>query len=286
MATPPLKLTFHVAVSATPTKIPHLLNVLQNADMTIFEGSVLDQMASEQSSDMNRFDEARILAEQQLGLIETTKEGMHITQRAEVLLTKRITVQYDLLHYLFYTTWRLEEPTKHARSWFYRTACDDLWNKQSIQLDLDARNALTEQLTRQALEDFQNVPGFSGEKISVGRQTLAGTLEWLRHLKPSVIEGEKVEEFHRRQACSAELFLLALSRSAQLSGSEVGMDLLLSPQRREEICRLCLLEPLQFDRMLDWMLPIFPQFVSQGTRSGSYGRFIRLNHLVQIEDFA
>lgn len=283
MATTP-KLTFHLAVAATPEKIPLLLNVLQNADTPIFESSVLDQMALEQSSDTNRFDEARILAEQQLGLIESTKEGLHVTGRAEVILTKRSSVQYDLLHYLFYTTWRPEEPTKHARSWFYRTVCDDLWSMQNAKLDLDTRNALTQQLTNQVLEDFQSVPGFSGEKISIGRQTMAGVLEWLRHLKPSVLEGEKVEEFHRRQACSAELFLLALSRSYQLSSSEVGMDLLLSLQRRDEICRLCLLEPLQFDRMLDWVLPTFPQFISQGTRSGSYGRFVRLNQLVQIED--
>jgi len=273
-----------VAVSATPAKIPHLLSVLQNAEMPIFESTVLDQMALEQSSDTNRFDEARILAEQQLGLIETAKDGMHNTRRAEVILTKRSSVQYDLLHYLFYTTWRSEEPTKHARSWFYRTICDTLWNMQRATLDLDTRDTFTQQLTSQALEDFQNIPGFSGEKISIGRQTLAGAMEWLRHLKPQVLEGEKVEEFHRRQACSAELFLLALSRSYQLGRSEVGMDVLLSPQRRDDICRLCLLETLQLDRMLDWVLPIFPQFVSKGTRSGSYGRFVRLNHLVQVED--
>jgi len=272
-----------VAVAATPAKIPHLLNVLQNADSPIFDGSLLDQMALEQSSDANRFDEARILAEQ-LGLIETTKEGLHITCRAEVILTKRSSVQYDLLHYLFYNAWRPEEPAKHARSWFYRAVCDNLWVVQNAKLDLDTRDTLTQQLTNQALENFQSVLGVSGEKISIGRQTMAGALVWLRHLKPAVLEGEKVEEFHRRQACSPELFLLALSRSYQLSGSQIGMDLLLSPQRRNEICRLCLLEPLQFDRMLDWVLPTFPQFISQGTRSGSYGRFVRLNHLVQVED--
>ena len=286
MATTPTKLTFHIAVAATPTKIPHLLNVLRNADGPIFEGSVLDQVALEQSSDTNRFDEARVLAEQQLGLIEATKEGLRITRRAEVILTKRSSVQYDLLHYLFYTAWEPEEPARNARSWVYRAVCDNLWSRQNTRLDLDMRNALTEQLTSQALEDFQSIPGFSAEKISMGRQTMAGALEWLRYLRPAVIDEEKAEEFHRRQACSAELFLLALSRSYYLSSSEIGIDLLLSPQRRNEICRLCLLEPLQFDRMLDWVLPIFPQFISTGTRSGSYGRFVRLNHLVHVEDLA
>lgn len=286
MATTPIKLTFHIAVAATPAKIPHLLNVLRDADGPIFEGTALDQLALEQSSDANRFDEARILSEQQLGLIEATEEGLRITRSAEVILAKRSSVQYDLLHYLFYAAWEPEGPARNARSWVYRAVCDNLWNRQNTRLDLDMRNALTEQLTSQALEDFQQLPGFSAEKISIGRQTMAGALEWLRCLKPAVIDAEKAEEFHRRQACSAELFLLALSRSYSLSRSEIDIDLLLSPQRRDEICRLCLLEPLQFDRMLDWVLPIFPQFISPGTRSGAYGRFVRLHRLVQVEDLA
>lgn len=285
MATTSNNLVFHIAVATNPTKISHLLKVLHDADEPVFERELLDQMALEQSSDSNRFDEARTLAEQ-LGLIELRKEGLCLTSTAEILLTKRSSVQYDLLHYAFYDAWKPEKPTKHARSWFYRSTCDILWEKQQVRLDLDMRNSLTEQLTSQAIEDFQHLPGFSADKLSLGRQTMAGTLTWLRQLKPIVMEGEKVDEFHRRQACSAELFLLALGRSYQLSDAEVGVDLLLSPQRRNEICQLCLLDPLQFDRMLDWVLPMFPQFMSQGTRSGSYGRFVRLNHLVRIEDLA
>lgn len=284
MATTSPKLVFHFEKAHTPAKIPHLLSVLQNADLPILEGSVLDQMALEQSADANRFDEARILAEQMLGLIENTKEGMRLTKRSEVLLSKRTSVQYDLLHYLFYSAWNPGIPARHARSWIYRTVCLSLWDKQNAQLDLDMRSELTQQVIDQAFGDFQHIPGFSTAKASIGIKTMAGVLEWLRHLSPSVLDGEKVEEFHRRQACSPELFLLAISRSYTLSDSEVGMDLLVSPPRRQEICQLCFLEPLQFERMLDWVLPIFPQFLRQGTRSGPYGRYVRLKHLVQIED--
>src|SRR5437868_1707096 len=150
MATTSPKLVFHFEKAHTPAKIPHLLSVLQNADLPILEGSVLDQMALEQSADVNRFDEARILAEQMLGLIENTKEGMRLTKRSEVLISKRTSVQYDLLHYLFYSAWNPGVPARHARSWIYRTVCLSLWDKQDAQLDLDMRSELTQQVIDQA----------------------------------------------------------------------------------------------------------------------------------------
>lgn len=286
MATTTSGLVFHFPVGASPAKIPTLLRVLLYADSAVRKDSDLDQMALEQSTDRTRFIEARGLSEDILGLINKTKEELILTPRAQVILKKRESVQYDLLHYLFYTAWNPEEPTKNARSWFYRTICDNLWSMQEVVLDRDMRQSFTQQLSDQIVQDFQQVPGI--ERVSIGIQTMDGAREWLRNLAPAVIDtfGKKDEIFHRRVTCSAELFLLALSRSCQLGGSEIGMDVLLSSQRREEISRLCLLEPLQIDRILDWILPIFPQFVSQGTRTGSYGRFVRLHHFVTVEDFA
>jgi hypothetical protein len=288
MATTTSGLVFHFPVAASPAKIPTLLRVLLYADAPVLKDSDLDQMALEQSTDHNRFIEARVLSEDILGLIRKTKEGFVLTPRAHVILKKRESVQYDLLHYLFYTAWNEEDPTKNARSWFYRTICDNLWGMQEFVLDREMRQTFTQQLSDQIqiTKDFQEVRGI--EKVSIGIQTMDGAREWLRTLTPVVIDtsAKKEEKFHRRVTCSAELFLLALSRSCQLCGSEIGMDVLLSVQRREEISRLCLLEALQFDRILDWVLPIFPQFVSQGTRTGSYGRFVRLHRFVKVEDFA
>ena len=286
MATTTSGLVFHFPVGASPAKIPTLLRVLLYAESPVRKDSDLDQMALEQSTDRTRFIEARGLSEDILGLINKTKEELILTPRAQVILKKRESVQYDLLHYLFYTAWNPEEPTKNARSWFYSTICDNLWNMQEVVLDRDMRQSFTQQLSDQIVQEFKQVPGI--ERVSVGIQTMDGAREWLRNLAPAVIDtfGKKDEIFHRRVTCSAELFLLALSHSCQLGGSEIGMDVLLSSQKREAISRLCLLEPLQIDRMLDWVLPIFPQFVSQGTRTGSYGRFIRLHHFVAVEDFA
>lgn len=282
MAVTTPKLTFHFPIAASPDKIPVLLQVLADCEEPIFQATVLNDLAFERSTSKNRFDEARVLAVQDLKVITVSKEeGIQLTPSAKVILKKRDAVQFDLLHYLFYAAWNQQQPTQSPRSWLYRWFCNYLWNMQNLNLNNDMKHVLTQQLDNQARLDFESVPGFVSEKFSLGRQSLAGLLEWLCYLQPSVLEGE---EFHRRSACSAELFLLSLSRSYALSDATVGMDLLLSPQRRDEICQLCLLDPLQFDRMLDWVLPIYPQFVAQGTRSGSYGRFVRLHRLVNVED--
>ena len=279
MAVTTPKLVFHIEPSANPTKMPVLLQVVSE-DQSIVRGTILDQIALERSIDSNRFQEARLLAEEHLNLIQNDG-GYKLTPQAEVILKKREAVQYDLLHYLFYTAWNQDQPEKHTQAWLYQTLCNHLWRLQELKLDFDNRQSLNQQFTNEGLTQFDGVPGFLPEKFSIGIKSLSGVLAWLRALQPVVIEDE---QFHRRSACSAELFLLALSRSYALSEATVGMDLLLSPQRRDEICQLCLLDPLQFDRMLDWVIPIYPRFLAQGTRAGSYGRFVRLHRLVNVED--
>src|SRR6266481_6319706 len=105
MATTTSGLVFHFPVGASPAKIPTLLRVLLYAESAVRKDSDLDQMALEQSTDRTRFLEARGLAEDILGLINKTKEELVLTPRAEAILKKRESVQYDLLHYLFYSAW-------------------------------------------------------------------------------------------------------------------------------------------------------------------------------------
>jgi hypothetical protein len=277
---------FHFDKAYAPNRILHVLKVLQNAEKPFVSGTLWEQMAREQSFDDYRFGEARKIA-QQLGLVEEiTHDHFHLTPLACGLLTKRDAVQYDLLHALFYTAWKSETPSEFGRSWFYRSFCNTLWSEQHLKLDRATRLTLTEQLLHEAQTCFQHVPNFSSEKLSVSIKSMDGAQEWLSQLQPAVLkqESKRLLEFKPRQACSTELFLFALSHSYMASNAETGVDLLLSPQRRDEICRLCLLDSLQFDRMLDWTLPLFPQYISQGTRAGSYGRFVRLKQLVQVDD--
>ncbi len=280
------KLVFHFPIAAEPSKVLKTLRTLSYAEEPILTAKELDELTFEQNSDINRFGEARSLAEKPLGLLETTKSGIVLTPRAHVILKKRETIQYDLLHYLFSIAWSPENPIQHTRSWFYRVLCERLWAMQEVTLDLETRHTLTQEIDGQLRLDFQETP-VSIASISVGNQTTDGAIEWLRRLSPSVIEASEKRTwlFHRRSVCSPELFLLALSRSYQTSGAELNMEALISPQRRVETCRFCLLDPLQFDRMLDLILPLYARFISPGTRSGSYGRFVRFQHFAIIEDF-
>ena len=276
---------FHFEKAHGPTNILHVLRVLQYVDDGVTDSHAWEQLAREQSSVDTRYIEARSLA-QKLSLVEGTKEGIRLTHIANVLLSKRDIVQYDLLHALFYTAWKSEQPATFGQSWFYRTFCTLLWSGQYTTLDADTRVMLAEQLTLEARTTFQKIPGFVEEKVSVSRKSLDGAQEWLSSLQPAVLqqEGKHIFAFQPRQTCSAELFLLALSQSFQLGGAEPGIDALLSTQKRNEICQYCLLDVLQFDRMLDWVQSQFPEYVSPGTRSGSYGRFVRLKQFVSVKD--
>lgn len=276
-------IVLHFDKAFAPNRILHVLKVLQTAEIPISDGAAWESMAREQSVDEKRFDEARTIAEM-LGLVR--KKDIRLTRLACGLLTKRDAVQYDLLHSLFYTAWQPEKPAEFGRSWFYRSFCNTLWGEQHVKLDRATRLTFTEQLLHEAKISFQNVPNFSSEKVSIGIKSMDGAQAWLSHLQPPVLKEEVkgILQFKPRQVCSTELFLFALSHTYRVNRLEPGVDLLLSPQRRNEICRLCLLDSLQFDRMLDWTLPLFPQYISQGTRSGSYGRFVRLKQIVQIDD--
>jgi hypothetical protein len=157
---------------------------------------------------------------------------------------------------------------------------------QGVTIDLETRRTLTQEIDGQLRQDFQEVL-LAFDLISLGIQTMNGAIEWLCKLSPSVMEvpEKRTWLFHRRSVCSPELFLLALSRSYQASGAALNMDALISPPRREETCRFCLLDPLQFDRMLDLILPLYARFINPGTRSGSYGRFVRFQRFITFEDF-
>jgi hypothetical protein len=287
MASANPKLVLHFPIAAEPGKVLKTLRTLLYAEEPILKAEELDELTFAQNTDTNRFREARILAEKYLGLLETTKTGIVLTPRASVILQKREAIQYDLLHYLFSIVWSPENPTELTRSWFYRVLCERLWTMQEVTVDLETRRTLTQEIDGQLRLDFQAAP-VSIASISLGDQTMDGAIEWLRRLSPSVIEAleKRTWLFHRRSVCSPELFLLALSRSYQASGAALNMDALISPQRREETCRFCLLDPLQFDRMLDLILPLYARFISPGTRSGSYGRFVRFQRFIMLEDFA
>jgi hypothetical protein len=107
--------------------------------------------------------------------------------------------------------------------------------------------------------------------VSLSKDSLTGARHWLEALTPSVVESGTSA---RRHFCPPELSLLGIGWVARTMGEELGIDFLLTPARREAICRLCFLEPTALDKVLDWMLPMYAGVVRQGTGAGVYGRFL------------
>jgi hypothetical protein len=215
---------------------------------------------------------------QRIGLI-TEEAPLSLSSRARVVLRQTPHVQADFLHYLAYTGWSASNPGEHALLWSYRYTVDYLWRQGEVALR-DASGSLVEEVVSASQECFAAVSGFKPDKVSYSTKSVRGITNWLRSLRPPAINNDL---FARRQACSAELLVLAVGFAAQEAGVASGNDVLLSQERREAICKLCLLDPAYLDRLLDWALPQYPAFLAEGMRGGSYGRSLRLLRAPSVE---
>ncbi len=208
---------------------------------------------------------------QRVGILPETAPW-RLTNRAHAILACTPQVQRDLLHYLAYAAWRPEQKEKQVPFWSYRHTSDLLWQEGEVILK-PASTKLVEEIVGVSREHFLGVPGYKQEQVSYSAKSVRGILAWLRALQPPVIVGDR---FIRRQTCSAQLIVLGLGEAARQAGIQPGSDMLLSQDRREAVCRVCLLDPGYLDRMLDWALPQYPTLVTPGMRGGSYGRSVRL----------
>ena len=90
--------------------------------------------------------------------------------------------------------------------------------------------------------------------------------------------------FRKRYYCPPELALLSAGWVARSLNGEIGIDFLLTPERREAMCRLCVLDQSALDRVLDWMLPMYPNVIRPGTSAGAYGRFLHFHKWPEVSD--
>jgi hypothetical protein len=224
----------------------------------------------------------------QLGLIDKAGKGFQLMQTGQCLYQIGVgkpDTALDLLHYLHYTLWSTEHPLENGMSWTYRTYCGLLFQRGECTLNPATREALATEMNNIIAQSSVFEPFIAGETkkgaVSLSTNSLSGIHHWLTKLSPPAIEDEK---FALRSFCQPELLLMAIGFVIRESESDLSIDQLLTDERREQICQLCLLDPHSFDRSLDWMLPLFPHVLKPGTRTGSYGRFIRLLKSPQLQD--
>ncbi len=207
-----------------------------------------------------------------LGILEDGASGIKLSVLGQSLYRLRPDVAADVLHFLLYSAWSARPDL--GVSWAYRVFCDHLWAEGQIVLDAANRKQLVADVLSLAEAKFEGArPAFSTKSV-------LGLRKWLEPLTPPVLENDC---FHRRDLCSRELVLLAVGHVARESSAQLNTDLLLTPERREAVARLCLLEPSVLDRRLDQALAAFPHLAEAGTRTGSYGRFIRLREYPTVE---
>jgi len=274
------KLTFHVPPEAGPDQILLLLQGLaQRPDQRFESGRDLLDAAMEWGVD-NR-SEIPALATA-IGLLEKNKDTVGISGMGVRLAHLKPQIQPDLVHFLLYSGWSRDKPGEHAFLWSYQRVCDFLWRFSPLSV-LQSMPLLVETTINDSQQVFGSVIGYESGSVSFSDKSIRGITKWLRQLLPPVIEAD---DFACRHFCPPELMLFAVGYVAQQTGGEIGIDLLLTPERRELFCRVCLLDATALDRTIDWMLPLFPNVIEAGTRTGSYGRFLRLRKWPALDDLS
>ena len=277
---------FHVRHNAKPATVKEVLLILDGHDgISIDEVLVIGRehgytigtkAKSTQSVKENPVQSAR-----DLGLVEPDRYALtNLGHEVVRLLQFKPKTVNEILHFLHYSTWTPDYPERLCFSWSYATACDILWESNPAQID---RNQLATQLADVARRQF----GVSS--ISLSKDSVQGILNWLNELDPPVLNREKVDKvrwttiLNRRNFCPPETFVLAVDHFYRRHQVNYQTNLLLSSDKQDAICKVCLLEPTRFDGILDWACGQF-DFLSQGT-SGGWGRYLVLARPPILADF-
>lgn len=218
----------------------------------------------------------------QVGLIENA-ELSPIGNLIHTLCLVKAELWGDLIHFVQYTLWHKDNPEENGFSWTYRNLSDHLWRLGVAQR---INHSFFEPVVSALINQAETSPYFEVEQtrkaaVSLSRDSLRAGYYWLGELVPPVIENNT---FTRRYFCPSELALLAAGWVAQQTDGELEIDFLLTPERREMLCKLCLLDPTALDRVLDRTLPLYPNVIVAGTSAGVYGRFLRFLKWPEMSD--
>jgi hypothetical protein len=175
-----------------------------------------------------------------LAVISGSSSKLELTETGRIIAHATL-FQRDLLpeliHFLYYTGYD-ENPNKRF-SWSYRKVSEWLWDSAPCEVN---RDRLVNVVTQAANDTF----GISG--ISFSTQSVSGILHWMTALRPVCVDDDDI--FMRRGYCPVETFMLALYHIYQLERQD-ALSVRLTPNIKEQICRICLIAPESFVEMLD-----------------------------------
>lgn len=277
-----IKLDIHIPPDSNPENIGQLINILAGNPTLIFQ-TASEMMEFLLENGGGSRSEIHITAGE-MGVIEKTPNNVKLSPIGHTLSRIREEARPDLLHYLMYTGWSENKPRAFLQSWAYQKVCNHYWETGDVDIPTFAKR-LVEEITNEASTYFTDLLE-AFEDISFSPKSITGAHKWMEAMRPQVIEksGKEYKRFIQREFCPPELLIMAIGYVLQDDPDATNIDILLSKDRRDVICRLCLLEPSALDRALDWALPAFPSIITTGTTAGYYGRFIRLIKRPTFED--
>jgi len=216
-----------------------------------------------------------------LGLLEKNDTGIGLSESGRAFSQIHGDAQADVLHVLMYIGWSETAPLNFLPSWAYRRCCDTYWDAGGFEISSAFLDHLVEGTTSVARETFSDTDA-AVDEVSFSRKSLSGIHKWLEPLNPPVLIEKR---FKRRNFCPPAALSLALGWVIRDLRAIEDSDILLTPQKQEALCRICLLEPIALNRALDWAIVSYPNLYSQAARSGVFGRTIRLKHRPTLQDF-
>ena len=215
-----------------------------------------------------------------------SKDGISITEQGAQLIrlgAHKPDLIPELFHFLHLTRWRETNPLEDTMFFTYRAYCNLLYERREVALD-DEREAIATELN-QAISTVSAFADATSQMVkgavSLSVNSLLGVEKWLLRLSPSVITND---QFQCRHFCLPEVLVLALGLMTEEQGGEWSIDQLLTEEKRAFLCKLCFLDEQALDAALDWSLPEYPDLAQEGTRIGSYGRFVRVWKMPSLED--
>ena len=264
-------LNFHVRHEVTPERAWDVLDAIA-ADVDYLHVTQSDRQIS-------RLRQLGLVSGK--GMPQITENGRQLHRIGQ----RRLDLVWELLHFLHYAQWRPIDPTADTMFFTYLDYCNLLYEAKTINLDADR-----ERLAAEMTQRISNAPYFADVlsnlakgAVSLSKNSLVGVEHWLAKLSPEVIIGD---QFKIRQYCSPELLLMALGYVTEMTSAQLGIEQPLSDERREMLCRVCLIDDGVLNQMLEWLYPEYPDLVQPGTSTGRYGQFVRLMKLPSLKDIA
>jgi hypothetical protein len=151
---------------------------------------------------------------------------------------------YDLIHFIFYSTYRRSGDIRRGRFWLYASVCDRLWQEAPAPTD---KSALTNRL------QIEVRAAFPAYEPSFSEQAVGGVFSWLQTLVPPFLSKQGTQLFSaRRSYCTPQLFHLATTLIyTTVEGLQYGASLAVNERHIEAICKACLLHTEHFWNMAD-----------------------------------